>query len=79
MIHKYESNGYFIVLDVNSGCVHVVDKIIYDMLDYVDDPKQDEVPAALYEQMKDYKREEVDAAYEEIRELQKAGKLFSPD
>lgn len=79
MIHKYESNGYFIVLDVNSGCVHVVDQIIYDMLDYVDDPKQDETPAALYEQMKDYSREEVDAAYEEIRQLQKAGKLFSPD
>ena len=30
MIHCYKNNGYNIVLDVNSGSVHVVDDIIYD-------------------------------------------------
>ena len=25
MIHRYYNNGYYIVLDVNSGAVHVVD------------------------------------------------------
>ena len=29
MIHQYKNNGYNIVLDVNSGCVHVVDEIAY--------------------------------------------------
>ena len=27
MIHRYKNNGYNIVLDVNSGSVHVVDKV----------------------------------------------------
>ena len=32
MIHQYQNNGYHIVLDVNSGSVHVVDKIAYDVI-----------------------------------------------
>lgn len=32
MIHQYKSNGYNIVMDVNSGSVHVVDDIVYDMI-----------------------------------------------
>ncbi|MBQ1689288.1 MAG: thioether cross-link-forming SCIFF peptide maturase, partial [Lachnospiraceae bacterium] len=32
MIHQYKSNGYNIVLDVNSGSVHVVDDLVYDIL-----------------------------------------------
>ena len=32
MIHQYKNNGYAIVLDVNSGSVHVVDEIVYDVI-----------------------------------------------
>ena len=32
MIHQYKSNGYNIVLDVNSGAVHVVDELVFDIL-----------------------------------------------
>lgn len=32
MIHQYQNNGYNIVLDVNSGAVHVVDKSAYDVI-----------------------------------------------
>ena len=32
MIHQYQNNGYYIVLDVNSGSVHVVDRIAYDVI-----------------------------------------------
>ena len=32
MIHEYKSHGYNIVLDVNSGSVHVVDDLVYDMI-----------------------------------------------
>ena len=32
VIHQYQNNGYNIVLDVNSGSVHVVDKIAYDVI-----------------------------------------------
>ena len=44
MIHKYKLNGYNIVLDVNSGGVHVVDELTYDMLDNVSPPFEDICP-----------------------------------
>ena len=34
MIHKYKQLGLNIVMDVYSGAVHVVDDVMYDMLDY---------------------------------------------
>ena len=36
MIHCYKNNGYNIVLDVNSGSVHVVDDIVYDMIQLIE-------------------------------------------
>ena len=33
MIHQYQNNGYNIVLDVNSGSVHVVDQEAYDVIE----------------------------------------------
>ena len=33
MVHRYLNNGYYIVLDVNSGSVHNVDKLVYDLLE----------------------------------------------
>ena len=36
MIHQYKSNGFNIVMDINSGSVHVVDDIVYDMISLVE-------------------------------------------
>lgn len=33
MVHQYKNNGYNIVLDVNSGKIHVVDDLIYDIIE----------------------------------------------
>ena len=35
-IHKFEQNGTYILLDVNSGAVHVIDKMTYDLMDTFD-------------------------------------------
>ena len=32
MIHQYQNNGYNIILDVNSGSVHVVDESAYAVI-----------------------------------------------
>ena len=37
MIHAYKNNGYNIVLDVNSGSVHVVDDVVYDLIPIVEE------------------------------------------
>lgn len=32
MVHQYKNNGYNIVLDVESGAVHVVDDAAYEVI-----------------------------------------------
>ena len=44
MIHKFKQNGMYILLDVNSGGVHLVDELTYDMLDNVEPPFEDKCP-----------------------------------
>ena len=33
MIHKFQQYGVNIVIDVNSGAIHIVDDIAYDLAD----------------------------------------------
>ncbi|NLB42223.1 MAG: thioether cross-link-forming SCIFF peptide maturase, partial [Clostridiales bacterium] len=34
MIHKFKVNDVRLVLDVHSGAVHIIDELIWDILDY---------------------------------------------
>lgn len=80
MIHKYKLNGYAIVLDVNSGAVHVVDDCSYDMLDFLDETMGEAMPQAVVDALADqYGRQELDDTYAELYELFKAGLLYSSD
>ena len=36
MIHQYKNNGYNIVMDINSGAIHVVDELVYDVIALLD-------------------------------------------
>ena len=36
VVHQYKNNGYDIVLDVNSGAIHVVDDVTYDVIEMID-------------------------------------------
>ena len=50
MIHQYINNGYHIVLDVNSGSVHSVDALFYDVVKALSDVVADmEKPEKLTE------------------------------
>ncbi|MVB12957.1 Coenzyme PQQ synthesis protein E [Caprobacter fermentans] len=81
MIHKYSLNGYHIVLDANSGAVHLFDEAPFDMLDYLEEGEIPEhPPEAMTDALKDrYDEDTVREAYEEIRELNRKGQLYSPD
>lgn len=76
MVHQYKNNGYNIVLDVNSGSVHVVDEIVYDMIPMYEGSGLEEITAELSGR---YKEEDIKEAYEEITELKEAGSLFTED
>ncbi len=80
MIHKYKLNGYNIVLDVNSGGVHVVDELTYDLLDNIEPPFMDTCPDEVIEKLsRFYDKEEIKSCYEEIKELYEQKILFSED
>ncbi|HAJ98013.1 MAG TPA: thioether cross-link-forming SCIFF peptide maturase, partial [Ruminococcus sp.] len=80
MIHKYELNGLYIVLDVNSGGVHIVDKLTYDLLDYAVPPFATECPQEILDKLGGtYDIDELKECYEEIAELYEEKILFSPD
>ena len=82
MIHKYRLNGYRIVMDTNSGAVHLFEKAPFLMLDYLE--KEDCVPEQPPQAMMDALRDRFDnatlsQAYRELRELYASGQLFSSD
>ena len=50
MIHRYYNNGYYIVLDVNSGAVHVVDELAYEVIGLYEESTQEEIVEKLKEE-----------------------------
>ena len=77
MIYQYRNNGYNIVLDVNSGSVHVVDDLVYDVMEMLGQGKNtEETMEALGSS---YDPDEVAEAISECRELKKQGMLFTED
>lgn len=79
MIHKFKQSGYNILLDVNSGGVHILDDCSYDVLDYISAPLGEECPEELPSRLPKYSAAEVREAYEELYELYKDGALFTED
>jgi uncharacterized protein len=77
VVHAYKNNGYNIVLDVNSGSVHVVDEIVYDMIQLFNEGKDEEqIISALADT---YSREELETAMSEIHTLKQEQMLFTED
>ena len=90
MIHQYVSNGYNIVLDVNSGCVHVVDEMTYRAVPLVEEALAqnaqgiEELTAYVTERLDICAGETAEAStlrevIEEILELKEAGMLYTED
>ena len=73
---KMRLDEYMAVLDVNSGAVHLVDDVIYDLLDVFDGTNDDEAIAAL---QTSYPEKDLREALEELHQLQAEGLLFSPE
>ena len=80
MIHKYTLGGINIVLDINSGGVHIVDELTFAILDYIRPPLSEKCPDNVVMALKDdYREEEIERAYSELYELYKGDSLFSSD
>lgn len=76
MVHQFKNNGYDIVLDVNSGAIHVVDDVTYDVIELFEEHTKEEISAALSDK---YPPEEIAEAIEEAGQLRDSGELFTED
>lgn len=76
MIHQYKNNGYNIVLDVNSGSVHIVDDVCYDVISLYESSTKDEIHQKLKSK---YSQDLINEAVNEVEELKKEELLFTED
>lgn len=76
MIHKFSMDGVNMVLDIYSGAVHVVDDIVYEL---VDDYKKYSRDQLIQKYKEKYEISQVEEAIEEIEALEKEGLLFTED
>ena len=95
MVHQYKNNGYNMVLDVCSGSVHVVDELVYDIIELYSGRTKDEVVQAVLGNGKEYevsgrsgawnvlpedeKKSEIEEAYDAVSSLAESGQLFTED
>lgn len=77
MIHQYKSHGYNIVLDVNSGSIHVMEELPYTMIGLLSEGKPREEILELMKRQ--YKEEDIKECFEEIDYLIKENRLFTED
>lgn len=82
MIHQYKMGGYNIVLDPNSGSVHSVDEVAYDIIGMYENHNPEEITKEIverYGEKEGVTPEDVAEVLEDIETLKKEGKLFSED
>ena len=76
LIHKMKLDDNMAVLDINSGAVHLVDEIIYDVLDVFNGENDEETIKVFADR---YSDEELREVLAELHELKDEGLLFSPE
>lgn len=82
MIHQYKMGGYNIVLDPNSGSVHSVDEVAYDIIGMYESHTPEEITKEIverYGEKEGVTPEDVAEVLEDIETLKKEGKIFSED
>lgn len=78
MVHQYKMGGYNMVIDVNSGAIHVVDDLTYDMIAMYETMDKDAIFADLAEKYPGQSGE-IAEAWDEIQQLIASEDLFSKD
>jgi len=82
MVHLYKNNGYNIVIDANSGCVHSVDEVAYDMIGLFEKLDKQTLIKTVLEKYADnpaIDEAELEEIYGDIIALKESKQLFSED
>ena len=74
LIHRYQSNGYNIVLDINSGCIHLVDLVTYEVLPFMEEGLSEQ---EIVDKLKDqYPEADIRTSVSECEKLKEQGMWF---
>lgn len=82
MVHCYKNNGYNIIIDANSGSVHSVDELAFDVISMYESTPKDEIKLKILDKYKDnpaVTESEIEDVFSDIEELKKTKKLFTDD
>ena len=81
MIHKYKLNNYNILIDVNSGAIHIIDNICFDILDVINKENLYTYPEdkLISEFSNKYSKQDILETYQEIQTMFQNNKLFTGD
>lgn len=75
-------NGYNIIIDQNSGCVHSVDDVAYDIITNYENEDKGRIKEYIlkkYKDRADVTPQDIDLCFEDIEALIKDGRLFAED
>ncbi len=89
MIHQYKNNGYNIILDVNSGSVHVVDDLAYDIIALYEKEEKEAITLKMLSKYSNQEnqdlikepvtKEAILEVFDEIEQLKQNKTLFTED
>ena len=79
MIHQFKNNGYNIVIDINSGAIHVVDEVTYDLLALWQELGREAAYNEMTKRYTEISESELAEIQSEIDELISDGSLFTED
>ena len=87
MLHQFQTAGMNIVLDTCSGSIHLVDEVAYDIIGLYQGHSEEEIVRTMLEKYAAGQSDpsavlseaDIRECIEDIRTLEKNGKLFTPD
>ena len=82
MIHQFKRNGYNIVLDVNSGSVHSVDEVAYEIIALYETHDREAIVRMILERFRDrpdVTGAEIREVFDDLETLRKRNQLFTED
>ncbi len=79
MVHSFKLGGHRWAYDSGSRTLHILDELMFKMLDYIELPMPKDCPSALRYDLAKYDSEAIDSTYAELYRLYTEGKLYSSD
>ena len=73
-VHTFTALGQYLAADINSGAVHVLDKLTYDLLTLIGEGPigEGKIPLELVTQLPQYDPDDLEESWQELRVLQNA-------